>query len=1012
MRLSSEFVRLPFRFDVEALAAEVLAVPEADWQPHPQGFPGNSALPLVASTGDPRNEATRGEMLPTPVLARLPYLRQVLAAFAAPVGRSRLMRLEGDAEATLHVDVNYYWLQRVRIHVPIVTQPGVRFQTGLVETFMAPGETWIFDTWRPHNVINPPDVQRIHLVVDTVGSARFWEAVAAGEAVRETSILPPSDAPVIGWDPSADPDLPFETVNHPVVMSPWELRHLSALLLEKVHESSDDDAVRRVHDSLESLARDWTALWALHADRPSGHEAYRARAEQTRAETASLTQRIQLLNMQDPVAILQSSILGVAVNPGLAKAPAAAEPAAPAPEPAAAVVPAVTPRPAKPSRPGSRLTRPVFIVSAPRSGSTLLFETLAQAPGLWTIGDESHEVIEGIPALHPAQHDWESNRLTAADADDKTVTWLEQRFVEKLRDRGGRRLADDGSSVVMLEKTPKNSLRVPFLAEAFPDARFIYLYRDPVDTLNSMIEAWRAKRFITYPDLPGWNAEQPWSLLLVPGWRDLIGLPIPAVVAEQWRRAVDVLLDDLEALPPEQWCVASYGRLVKEPQQELERLCAFLEIPWDRTLTAPLPPSRFTLTRPEPGKWRRNEAELTAVLPIVAQVSERARTVFGDEPPRSRAAAVGAAVPVAAKRPAPVAVTPSPAVAGFTSSHTASFPELLGHIKSTLLVSTYQSGRLIAFREDDGVLNTHFRAFESPMGIAFDNGRLALGTRRQIWEYRDQPAVTKRLVPEGKYDGCFLPRKTHYTGDIRVHELGYVGDELWFISTLFSCLATLDADHSFVPRWRPSFVTALSPDDRCHLNGFTIIDGAVRYVSALGETDDGEGWRDNKANGGIVIDVASGEIVTRGLSMPHSPRWYDGSLWILESGKGSLGRIDLATGAVETVAEVPGFARGLTFAGRYAFIGLSQTRESVFHGLPIMDRPERASGVWVVDITTGKTVAFLKFDGIVQEIFDVQLLPGYRYPEIGEPESDLVTSSFVLPDAALADVPERVRATT
>jgi uncharacterized protein (TIGR03032 family) len=269
--------------------------------------------------------------------------------------------------------------------------------------------------------------------------------------------------------------------------------------------------------------------------------------------------------------------------------------------------------------------------------------------------------------------------------------------------------------------------------------------------------------------------------------------------------------------------------------------------------------------------------------------------------------------------------------------------------------------------------------------------------------------VTRRLEPAGRHDGCFLPRKTHYTGDIRIHEMAYVGDELWFISTLFSCLATVDGDHSFVPRWRPPFVSALAPEDRCHLNGFALVDGAVRYVSALGETDNAEAWRDNKADGGIVIDVASGEVVTRGLSMPHSPRWHDDALWILESGRGSLARIDPVTGAVETIAELPGFTRGLSFAGPYAFIGLSQTRESVFHGLPIMDRPERASGVWVVDIRNGNTVALLKFDGIVQEIFDVKLLPGYRYPEIGEPDGDLVATSFVLPDQALADVPMPLR---
>jgi uncharacterized protein (TIGR03032 family) len=176
----------------------------------------------------------------------------------------------------------------------------------------------------------------------------------------------------------------------------------------------------------------------------------------------------------------------------------------------------------------------------------------------------------------------------------------------------------------------------------------------------------------------------------------------------------------------------------------------------------------------------------------------------------------------------------------------------------------------------------------------------------------------------------------------------------------------------------------------------------VRYATALGEADTPGGWRETKASGGILIDVDSGEIVARGLSMPHSPRWYRDRLWILESGKGEFGHVDLESGRVETVAQLPGFTRGLAFAGPYALIGLSQVRESLFGGIPLTERlQERVSGVWVIDLRTGAVAGLLKFQDLVQEIFDVQILPGLRYPEMVEPSSEWVKSSFVLPDMVL-----------
>jgi uncharacterized protein (TIGR03032 family) len=340
--------------------------------------------------------------------------------------------------------------------------------------------------------------------------------------------------------------------------------------------------------------------------------------------------------------------------------------------------------------------------------------------------------------------------------------------------------------------------------------------------------------------------------------------------------------------------------------------------------------------------------------------------------------------------------------------HTASFPELLAGLGTSLLVSTYQSGRVIILRTDGASLNTHFCFFQVPMGMATRPGELVIGAQTQLRRFQNQPALSARLDPPGAHDACFVPRSVHHTGDIRIHDMAFAGGELWAVNTRFSCLVTFAADYSFVPRWRPRFVSALAAEDRCHLNGMAVVDGQPRYVTALGTTDTESGWREHKTTGGVLLDVPTGEVVVDGLCMPHSPRWYDGRLWLLESGNGAFGHVDLESGRFEEVVRVPGFTRGLSFVGPYAFIGLSQVRESLFEGIPLKaEGVERSCGVWVVDLRSGETAAFLRFEGVVQELFEVLALPGLRYPEIVDDTAEVLQTSFVLPDAALAEVAPR-----
>jgi len=352
------------------------------------------------------------------------------------------------------------------------------------------------------------------------------------------------------------------------------------------------------------------------------------------------------------------------------------------------------------------------------------------------------------------------------------------------------------------------------------------------------------------------------------------------------------------------------------------------------------------------------------------------------------------------------AIAPEP----MRSVHTSTLPQILAHFGMSVLVTTYQAGRLVILRNDNGVLNTHFRLFPKPMGLALAPHQLALGTELEIREFHNVPAVAAKLEPAGKHDLAFLPRTAHATGDVQIHEMAWIDGEVWFVNTRFSCLCTRSVNYSFQPKWRPWFISQLSADDRCHLNGLCVVDGRVKYVTALGETDEPGGWRINKRDGGILIDIDRQEIVARGLSMPHSPRWYRDRLWLLNSGTGGFGWIDLPSGRYVPIAELPGFTRGLSFAGPYAFIGLSQVRESaVFSGIPLAERPqeERLCGVWVVNIDTGEIVAWVKFEDAVQEIFAVEALPQAKFPDIVIQDREILAGSFILPDEALADVGSR-----
>jgi len=327
---------------------------------------------------------------------------------------------------------------------------------------------------------------------------------------------------------------------------------------------------------------------------------------------------------------------------------------------------------------------------------------------------------------------------------------------------------------------------------------------------------------------------------------------------------------------------------------------------------------------------------------------------------------------------------PDPIVQEIRFEYTPVLPDILNHLNASLLVTTYQAGKLLVLGTSGKQMKVSLVNYEQPMGIGVDTDRIAIGSKRQIHFLVAAHETATGLSPVGTYDGCFVPRSSFSTGAIHGHDLAWGRDGLWVVNTLFSCLCTLHDGFSFVPRWRPRFITELIDQDRCHLNGLAMVHGVPRFVTVLAESNEPAGWRPTKATSGAIIDVASGETVARGLSMPHSPRLHGNRFWVLNSGRGALSMVDLPSGKVETVEQFPGYTRGLTFSGQFAFVGLSKIRETaVFGGVPIAEHRENLKcGVAVFDMASGRSVAAFQFLTGVSEIFAVEIVPNLACPYI------------------------------
>lgn len=331
------------------------------------------------------------------------------------------------------------------------------------------------------------------------------------------------------------------------------------------------------------------------------------------------------------------------------------------------------------------------------------------------------------------------------------------------------------------------------------------------------------------------------------------------------------------------------------------------------------------------------------------------------------------------KRPA--AAPPSP----FALEYTPNVPELLLQLNCSLAISTYQAGKLIFISPKDVERLVQLpRTFAKPMGIGIHGERMVLATREEVIVFRNSPDLALHYPRSpGTYDAFYMPRLTYFTGTVDLHDIDFGADGIYAVNTSFSCVVKVTPDYSFEPIWRPPFISALVSEDRCHLNGLALVDGKPRYVTAFGTGDSVQSWRPSVTESGILMDITTNEYIAMGLKMPHSPRMYKGDLYMLFSATGELVRFDLATGNYEVVHQIDGFVRGLSFHGDYAFIGLSRLRKnsSTFAQLPIADFSDYA-GIVIVHVPTGAYVGRVKYQSSVDEIYDVQVLPGKMRPGI------------------------------
>lgn len=675
----SDFTQLPLLFDVHRLQAEVRSFDASDWVAHPSGFAGNAALILVATHGEINDDfAISGPVAPTRHMNHCPYIRQVLAVLGAPIGRTRLMRLAPGSAVPEHSDANYHWWKRMRIHIPIITQPSVAFRSGDSTVHMPAGTCWTFNNDQLHAVDNPTACARIHLVADTVGSPSLFERLTQPTTPPHTvAFVPEQDI----W-PTLEP-YQFR------VIEPLEMKRLLCDIAEQAAQHTALATHRaQLARYLDTFTDRWNRAFEQFGHDRAGELVYsglvagftdefprpfrRGFVRPTSAWRALSiigtmfleSNRVGPLRSQNAISDRADKQRPPAVHPDTqyeitAQGREQLRDPIEACEPTYALADApmtllrrlaTTSHPANnPERADHKtlsslierglatervhclpeFDRPLVIVAAPRSGSTLLYESLHRFTSVWALGRESHDIIEGVSDLRADARG--SNALDERHASPAVEQRLRRGFVTGMYQHDGDRYVHLSPErrpqrIRFLEKTPKNALRMRFIERLWPSALFVYLYRDPRPSIASIMRAWRSRGFVTYPHLRGWSGRR-WSLLLPPDWQRVDRRPLADVAAFQWRAANTAIMDCLEHWPDNRWLALDYEQFVRAPAAAIERICTFADLTCrfdvDRDPIDSLPLSMHTVSAPRPDKWRRQQADVLRVVADLVDVEQR-----------------------------------------------------------------------------------------------------------------------------------------------------------------------------------------------------------------------------------------------------------------------------------------------------------------------------------------------------------------------------------------------------
>lgn len=395
----------------------------------------------------------------------------------------------------------------------------------------------------------------------------------------------------------------------------------------------------------------------------------------------------------------------------------------------------------------------------------------------------------------------------------------------------------------------------------------------------------------------------------------------------------------------------------------------------------------------------------------------------------------------------------------FGCEYTDNLPRILKQLNISLAFTSYQASRLMLVRSDGESLDINFKSFPRPMGLTASAEGITLGIFTQIINFQredgliskikqplqqiEQDITAPRIKPKAencepdrmisdhladelepsaaqkvneyqeklnapvddRVDACFITRSAHYSGMINVHDIAWGDEGLWAVNSSFSCLCTLEPESSFVPRWKPHFISALVPEDRCHLNGMTLKDGKPAYVTTFSKFDQVGMWREGERFDGTLMDVATNQILLDGLAMPHSPRWYNERVYFCNSGHGQVCSYNPQNGETETIADVAGFTRGMDFYGPIMFVGLSKVRAAdVTRPAPLAQKnDETHSGIWLLNVEERREIGHIKFTGNVDQIYDVAVIPNCSFPELIEPNHPRMRNHFCHPQLQALD---------